>query len=204
MICADGDHENPDALAHPRPRARAGGGKPLTSASGRRAPRPRRTVPFRRGALGSGSPWIVPCSQGTIQDLLSVAGMPVNLPTNGHGQGYADLNFVIPELVGSIQYKKGTCYAEEGARLVDPGERPGRAARRPSLGASAANTSTWSRKPGRLRWTWNGRASRAAENSSSSTKHRPGRRSFPACGGPSTASAGGTDVSCCSGRFRRR
>ena len=40
--------------------------------------------------------------------------MPVNLPTNGHGQGYADLNFVIPELVGSIQYKKGTYYAEEG------------------------------------------------------------------------------------------
>ena len=45
---------------------------------------------------------------------LSVAGMPVNLPTNGHGQGYADLNFVIPELVGSIQYKKGTYYADEG------------------------------------------------------------------------------------------
>jgi hypothetical protein len=45
---------------------------------------------------------------------LSVAGLPVNLPTNGHGQGYADLNFVIPELVGSIQYKKGTYYAEEG------------------------------------------------------------------------------------------
>jgi hypothetical protein len=45
---------------------------------------------------------------------LSVAGLPVNLPTNGHGQGYADLNFVVPELVGSIQYKKGTYYAEEG------------------------------------------------------------------------------------------
>jgi hypothetical protein len=45
---------------------------------------------------------------------LSVAGLPVNLPTNGHGQGYADLNFVIPELVGGIQYKKGTYYAEEG------------------------------------------------------------------------------------------
>ena len=45
---------------------------------------------------------------------LSVAGMPVNLPTNAHGQGYADLNFVIPELVGGIQFKKGTCFAEEG------------------------------------------------------------------------------------------
>ncbi len=45
---------------------------------------------------------------------LSVAGMPVNLPTNGHGQGYADLNFVIPELLGDIQFKKGTYFAEEG------------------------------------------------------------------------------------------
>ncbi len=45
---------------------------------------------------------------------ISVAGMPVNLPTNGHGQGYADLNFVIPELVGGIQYKKGTSFADEG------------------------------------------------------------------------------------------
>ena len=45
---------------------------------------------------------------------LSVAGMPVNLPTNAHGQGYADLNFLVPELVGGIQFKKGTCFAEEG------------------------------------------------------------------------------------------
>jgi outer membrane receptor protein involved in Fe transport len=44
----------------------------------------------------------------------SVIGMPVNLPTNAHGQGYSDLNFVIPELVKSIVYKKGTYYAEEG------------------------------------------------------------------------------------------
>ena len=44
----------------------------------------------------------------------SVMGMPVNLPTNAHGQGYSDLNFVIPELVSTIQYKKGTYYAEEG------------------------------------------------------------------------------------------
>jgi hypothetical protein len=45
---------------------------------------------------------------------LSVAGLPVNLPTNGHGQGYADLNFVIPELVGGIQFQKGTYDAQEG------------------------------------------------------------------------------------------
>jgi len=45
---------------------------------------------------------------------LSVAGMPVNLPTNAHGQGYADLNFVVPELVSGIQFKKGTYFADEG------------------------------------------------------------------------------------------
>lgn len=44
----------------------------------------------------------------------TVMGMPVNLPTNAHGQGYSDLNFVIPELVSTIDYKKGTYYAEEG------------------------------------------------------------------------------------------
>ena len=44
----------------------------------------------------------------------TVLGMPVNMPTHAHGQGYTDLNFVIPELVKSIQYKKGTYYAEEG------------------------------------------------------------------------------------------
>lgn len=44
----------------------------------------------------------------------TVLGMPVNMPSNAHGQGYSDLNFVIPELVKTIQYKKGTYYAEEG------------------------------------------------------------------------------------------
>lgn len=44
----------------------------------------------------------------------TVMGMPVNLPTNAHGQGYSDHNFLIPELVATIQYKKGTYYAEEG------------------------------------------------------------------------------------------
>jgi TonB dependent receptor/TonB-dependent Receptor Plug Domain len=43
-----------------------------------------------------------------------VDGIPVNMPTNAHGQGYSDLNFLLPELVDSISYKKGTYYAEEG------------------------------------------------------------------------------------------
>ncbi|HJV88862.1 MAG TPA: TonB-dependent receptor [Holophagaceae bacterium] len=45
---------------------------------------------------------------------LSVAGMPVNQPTHAHGQGYADLSFLIPELVQSLQYRKGATAAEEG------------------------------------------------------------------------------------------
>jgi outer membrane receptor protein involved in Fe transport len=44
----------------------------------------------------------------------TVLGMPVNMPTHAHGQGYSDLNFLIPELIDTIRYKKGTYYAEEG------------------------------------------------------------------------------------------
>ena len=34
----------------------------------------------------------------------TVAGMPVNMPTHAHGQGYSDLNFLITELVSGVQY----------------------------------------------------------------------------------------------------
>jgi outer membrane receptor protein involved in Fe transport len=44
----------------------------------------------------------------------TVDGVPVNMPTHGHGQGYTDINFVIPELVQSIEYRKGAYYAETG------------------------------------------------------------------------------------------
>jgi outer membrane receptor protein involved in Fe transport len=43
-----------------------------------------------------------------------VDGMPVNEPTHAHGQGYADVNFMIPELATNISYTKGTYYANEG------------------------------------------------------------------------------------------
>ncbi len=43
-----------------------------------------------------------------------VAGMPVNLRTHAHGQGYTDLNFVIPELISGVDYWKGPYYAEIG------------------------------------------------------------------------------------------
>ena len=45
---------------------------------------------------------------------VHVDSMPLNLPSHGHGQGYADLNFVIPELVEHIHYRKGPYYADEG------------------------------------------------------------------------------------------
>ena len=44
----------------------------------------------------------------------SLMGMPVNMPTHAHGQGYTDLNFLIPELVERVQYRKGTYYAGDG------------------------------------------------------------------------------------------
>ncbi|QBB69314.1 TonB-dependent receptor [Pseudolysobacter antarcticus] len=44
----------------------------------------------------------------------SVDGVPVNMPTNGHGQGYSDLNFLIPELVDRIEYRKGPYFAQNG------------------------------------------------------------------------------------------
>lgn len=44
----------------------------------------------------------------------TVNGMPVNMPTHGHGQGYSDLNFLIPEVVQRIDYRKGPYYAGDG------------------------------------------------------------------------------------------
>ncbi len=44
----------------------------------------------------------------------TVDGMPVNMPTHAHGQGYSDLNFVMPELLSGVQYRKGPYFADEG------------------------------------------------------------------------------------------
>ena len=44
----------------------------------------------------------------------SVDAMPVNMRTHGHGQGYTDLNFLIPEAVRELTYRKGTYYADVG------------------------------------------------------------------------------------------
>ncbi len=40
--------------------------------------------------------------------------MPVNMPTHGHGHGYSDLNFLIPELVSGVQFSKGPYFADQG------------------------------------------------------------------------------------------
>ncbi len=43
-----------------------------------------------------------------------VDGMPVNAPTHAHGQGYTDLNFLVPELVDALSYTKGPYHAAVG------------------------------------------------------------------------------------------
>ena len=45
---------------------------------------------------------------------ISVDGMPVNMVSHAHGQGYSDLHFVIPETVNKIDFGKGGYYAQEG------------------------------------------------------------------------------------------
>ena len=44
----------------------------------------------------------------------TVAGVPVNTPTGAHAHGYADVSFLIPELVSGVQFKKGPYFADEG------------------------------------------------------------------------------------------
>ena len=44
----------------------------------------------------------------------TVAGVPVNMPTGAHAHGYSDINFLIPELVSGVQFKKGPYFADEG------------------------------------------------------------------------------------------
>ncbi len=45
---------------------------------------------------------------------VSVDGIPVNMVSHAHGQGYADLHFVIPETVDKIDFGKGPYYANKG------------------------------------------------------------------------------------------
>lgn len=45
---------------------------------------------------------------------LMVDGMPVNMVSHAHGQGYADLHWVIPELIDKVTFNKGPYFAEKG------------------------------------------------------------------------------------------
>ena len=45
---------------------------------------------------------------------ISVDGVPVNMVSHGHGQGYADMHFLIPEVVEGLDVRKGPYFAEFG------------------------------------------------------------------------------------------
>ncbi len=45
---------------------------------------------------------------------FSIDGIPINMVSHGHGQGYADTNFIIPETVERIEISKGPYFAEQG------------------------------------------------------------------------------------------
>ena len=45
---------------------------------------------------------------------ISVDGMPVNMVSHAHGQGYADLHFLIPELINTVDFGKGPYHADHG------------------------------------------------------------------------------------------
>ena len=49
---------------------------------------------------------------------VSVDGVPVNLVSHGHGQGYADLHFVIPEIVNRVDVRKGPYDTQDGDLAV--------------------------------------------------------------------------------------
>ncbi|MBD0778367.1 TonB-dependent receptor plug domain-containing protein [Maribacter sp. ANRC-HE7] len=45
---------------------------------------------------------------------INVDGMPVNMVSHAHGQGYADLHFVIPETIENVNFGKGPYYVDQG------------------------------------------------------------------------------------------
>ncbi len=50
---------------------------------------------------------------GTDINII-VDGLPVNMVSHAHGQGYADLHFVIPELIDKVNFNKGPYFADKG------------------------------------------------------------------------------------------
>ena len=53
------------------------------------------------------------CDHGT--DIsINADNMPINMVSHAHGQGYADSHFIIPETIGSVNFRKGPYYADRG------------------------------------------------------------------------------------------
>jgi len=50
-----------------------------------------------------------------------INGVPINLGTHAHGQGYSDINYLLPELVNYVEFKKGTYFADQGDFAVAGG-----------------------------------------------------------------------------------
>jgi len=50
-----------------------------------------------------------------------LVGVPVNLPSHAHGQGYSDINYLMPELVSYVEFKKGLYFADQGDFAVAGG-----------------------------------------------------------------------------------
>lgn len=82
---------------------------------------------------------------------LSVDGVPVNNVSHGHGQGYADLNWVIPELVKRVDVKKGPYFADIGnfatAGAVDLITTPHIDGSSVSVSTSSYLVDEWANKP---------------------------------------------------------
>lgn len=72
----------------------------------------------------------------------TVDGMPVNMPSHGHGQGYSDLNFVIPELVQGVDYRKGPYFAENGD-FASAGSADMRLGPAPGTGFATGEIGSW-------------------------------------------------------------
>jgi outer membrane cobalamin receptor len=45
---------------------------------------------------------------------ITVDGMPVNMVSHAHGQGYADLHFLIPETIEKVNFDKGPYFTNKG------------------------------------------------------------------------------------------
>ncbi|MFZ1704687.1 MAG: TonB-dependent receptor plug domain-containing protein [Saprospiraceae bacterium] len=45
---------------------------------------------------------------------ISIDGLPINVVSHGHGQGYADMHFILPEIISSLEYGKGPYAIDKG------------------------------------------------------------------------------------------